>query len=53
MTGLYRFIPFRIILIFGLWPYPKDYVIPYVKEFKIYSVETVSESEVQGESRDL
>ena len=35
MTGLYRFIPSLLILIFRLWQYSPYCVIECVKEFKI------------------
>ena len=37
------FIPFLLILHFWSWPYSLRYAIQYVKEFKIHSVEAVSE----------
>ena len=44
MTGLlYVFISFLLILIFRFWRYSLHYVIQYVKEFKIHSVETKRE----------
>ena len=43
MTGLYRFIPFLLILLVLHWLYSPHYVIQYVKEFKIDLVETVSQ----------
>ena len=43
MTGLYRFIPSLLILLFWIWPYSQYCVIQCKKEFKIHSVEIVSE----------
>ena len=40
MNGLYRFL---LILLFWHCPYSLRWVIQWVKEFKNYSVETVSE----------
>ena len=54
MTGLYRFMPFHFILLFGIWPHSLNFVIQCVKEFDIHSVETVSEvRKVKRENRDL
>ena len=43
MTGLYRFIPSLLIFLFWHWPCSLHCVIQCVKEFRIHSVEKVSE----------
>ena len=54
MTGLYRFIPFLLILLFWLWLYSLHCLNQCVDKFKIQAVETVSEvkSEIKRESRE-
>ena len=43
MTGIYIIIPYILILLFWLWPYLLNYVFHCLEEFKIHSVEKVSE----------
>ena len=49
MTGPNRFNPSLLILFFWLWQHSLDCAIEWVKEFKIYSVETVTH---ETEKRD-
>ena len=48
ITGLYMFIQLLLILLSWPWPYSLQNVIQNVKEFKIHSVETVSEVSQQS-----
>ena len=43
MTGLYQFIPALLISFFWHWQYSLHCVNQWVQEFKIHSVDTVSE----------